>query len=145
MRQAMETGDPRYALIAELGDWLADKVVRISVRRFQRMPPQMTDVLKHFWDEICAQVQGEESVVGNLYQEVVADTIRSVIKDWPQLHLQTLWLRTDEGTDWLCEEDVSVVPVNTNDIVNMLEQRVYDLASNVSNSRIELFNAREHD
>jgi hypothetical protein len=138
--------DVAREVLTQIGDWLIDKAVRGCIVRLRRMPAQLTGSgLRHAWDEICVQVQGEESIAWNPFQDMVHDTLRHLVSKWPDVHLRVLWLRTDSGQDWLSDEPTGPVPVDIMEVVGMLERELCKAAADATNRWIEEFNQREHD
>jgi len=57
--------------------------------------------LRNIWEEICAQVQGEESCDWDTYVELIEDFIQGKVEQLPRSAQLALWVLTDEGSDWL--------------------------------------------
>ena len=55
------------------------------------------------WQEICVQVQGEESFEWDTYQELVTGMIGSRVADRSKAEQGMLWLASSPGLDWLYE------------------------------------------
>lgn len=105
--------------------------------------------LTNFWEEICVQRQGDMSVV---WEEVYALTVRVLIEahleDLSAAERQMIWLETDQGSDWQCEDECEegfAPPVFNPDIVNYLSERVYWRADQFSNDSITAFLVRNHE
>ena len=97
------------------------------------------------WDEICVQVQDEESVFWDVYDEIVRDMVRAHVAELPKFEREAIWLQTDAGIDWACDEpeDRNSYPVTDDDIVNYLVPKyVYSQAADWSNARIEAYLVR---
>jgi len=103
--------------------------------------------LKNVWDEICVQVQGEESIMFDAY----LDTIRSFIQDEvKKLDIQTkqvIWLQTNEGIDWEEDNSNQDSPIYCEDDIAeyILQRFVLPEAANWNNKRIEKYLEREFD
>jgi hypothetical protein len=98
--------------------------------------------LKTTWDEICAQVQYEESHFWDAYDETVRDIVRGFITELPIHEQEAIWLQTKAGINWGIEEpeDRDVYPICDDDIVEYLTREfVYAEAGRWSNSRIRAF------
>ena len=94
------------------------------------------------WDEICVQ-----AVFWNAYDEIVRGMVRGYVAELPKYEREAIWLQTDAGINWGCEEpeDREAHPVSDNDIVNYLvHQYVYSQAADWSNARIEAHLARSN-
>lgn len=53
------------------------------------------------WQEVCVQVQGEESFFWEQYQEMVVGIIGFRVSELSTTDKEMLWLATDAGSDWL--------------------------------------------
>jgi hypothetical protein len=95
--------------------------------------------LKNTWDEICVQVQFEESCLWDAYHETVCGlTGREIEKLLPH-EREAVWLQTPAGDEWGCEDesDRQSYPVLNDDIVEyVISEHLYREAANWSNLRI---------
>jgi hypothetical protein len=100
--------------------------------------------LNTMWDEICVQVQDQESVFWKVYDEIVRSMVRGRVAELAKHEREAIWLQTDAGFDWGYEEpeDREASPVLEDDIVNYLVRDVYSQAADWSNDRIEAYLAR---
>lgn len=74
-------------------------------RRFRAVGyPAKTTGLKGVWDEICVQVQYEQSVYWDDYEDLARSSVAHHVAELAQHEREALWLQTDEGSDWLYEE-----------------------------------------
>ena len=83
------------------------------------------------WDEICVQVQDEESVFWDVYDEIVRDMVRAHVAELPKFEREAIWFQTDAGIDWACDEpeDRNSYPVTDDDIVELFGAQIRVLAS----------------
>jgi hypothetical protein len=111
--------------------------------------------LENSWDEICVQVQGEESFSSDAYQDTALQFIHAEVKLIPSMDAQAIWLQTDNGFDWANDVDESnntdgdsaanktdntLPPANDDDIENyILKEFVLREAGNWSNSKIRKY------
>lgn len=115
------------------------------------------DGLENTWEEICVQVQGEESFFWDTYGEVMKDITRGELGNLPYRDLAALWLRTDDGWDWLSDvayeaeqntesarcSDAQHIPYDLNAIANNIHARLISIAEDDSNDNIEAYLERE--
>ena len=128
--------------------------------------------IRNTWDEVCAQVQGEQSFYWEAYEDTIDSVILSELRKLPEVELCALWLQTDEGTDWqdktqsqsalgvdrppfpdemvegeLTDTDSSPseIPLCETDIIPTISQRVYELAEDWSNRRIRAYLREDKD
>lgn len=108
--------------------------------------------LKNVWEEICVQVQGEESFFWSTYRDIMHDMVLAELEKLPRRDLVALWLQTDEGWDWHWDfqnEETSDVyrpsetpspPCDLEAIANfVLEERLLTIAENYSNRNISAY------
>jgi hypothetical protein len=98
--------------------------------------------LKSAWDEICVQVQYEESLFWDVYEEMVRGLTRAEVEDLEAFEREALWLQTPAGSDWSIEDesDRESYPVVNDDLVEyLLNEGVYSLAANWGNDRIRAY------
>ena len=56
--------------------------------------------LTNAWEEVCVQVQGEESVDWETYREIINEFVRAELEALPYRDRAALWLHTDDGYSW---------------------------------------------
>jgi hypothetical protein len=104
--------------------------------------------LKNVWDEICVQVQFQESAFWDSYVAVMEQVIAHHLKDLKLELRQAIWLQTDEGIHWEPDPDDSAVPEVDDDMAAYIRaEYVMPQAADWSNARIERYLERssEHD
>lgn len=103
--------------------------------------------LKNTWDEICVQVQEEESQFWDTYLEEIDTQIGWRLARLKPYELDALWLQTREGLDWQSESLImrEPEPVIINDIVEYLQGRVLAKAMNWTNRRVTKYLERQLD
>src|SRR5438445_2183848 len=116
--------DAHDTIIWKLADRACNRISRGVVGTLQKMTEGMQSGndsgLKNIWDEVCVQVQGQESSMLEAY----LDTIRIVIvRTLPQVDLeakQAIWLQTSNGLDWETNEKSENAPVDDDDIAEYI-------------------------
>ncbi len=61
--------------------------------------------LENAWEEICVQVQGEESFFWDTFADTMHDAVLIALDSLPPRDLAALWLQSDEGFDWQWDKD----------------------------------------
>src|ERR1035437_3604814 len=136
------------AIVRAVAHEAAQRIGRKVIADLQAMKDTMSgddSELKTTWDEICVQVQDEESFYWDAYDQTVRSTVRVYVAALPQHERDALWLQTDAGSDWDCDEPESreASPVSEDDIIDYLVREVvYAEAGRWSNARIRAFNER---
>jgi hypothetical protein len=140
---APSTVTPYERIVAEVAREARRRVSAI-VRKLQRM----TDVtsgdnspLTNAWDEVCVQVQIEHSFLWFAYEATVHKLVDGELEGLRAIELKALWLQTGPGMDWSCTpegQDGIAVP-NVDDVVPVIMNDVWSLASDWSNARIRSF------
>lgn len=108
--------------------------------------------LKTAWDEICVQVQGEESHAWEIYPDVMCDAIKAEVAKLDSRYLRALWLKTESGWNWLWDSEHNAgdtaepadkapcIPYDIEEIAeHILETALLPMAEDYSNDRISTF------
>ena len=133
------------AIVRTVARVAAERITRKVITDLRRMKHTLSgddSELKTTWDEICAQVQYEESFHWSGYDETVRTLLSSHIAELPKHEQEAIWLQTDAGSDWDCDEpkDRESHPVFDSDIVDYLvREYIYERAGQWSNARIRAF------
>jgi len=61
--------------------------------------------LENAWEEICVQVQGEQSFFWDAYTAAMQDAVQGALYKLSERDQVALWLQTDEGRDWHSEQE----------------------------------------
>lgn len=141
----------RNKIIAGIAESRCRKISGAIVRCFQKMTEGMQSgddtSLKNLWDEICVQVQGQQSVAWDLYLDTIRLVIQGEVEKLDAQTKQAIWLQTDEGIDWeMNNEDQDAVTFCEDDITEyILQNFVLSAADNWTNKRIEKYLQTESD
>ncbi len=97
--------------------------------------------LETVWDEICVQVQFEQSFVWDTYETVIRNTLAGIVEALPGFEREALWMQSDAALEWECREpgEREPYPVNSHDVVEYLFQAVCESAGSLSNHRIRRY------
>ena len=60
--------------------------------------------LKNAWDEVCVQLQYDQTFLFKVYKEVMAMIVAKQIRDLKRHEKLALWFQTYEGESWLYDE-----------------------------------------
>ena len=141
----MSTGLNMTAIVTAVGKQAIRRIERKVIASFQRVVSGMAgddSELKTIWDEICAQVQHEESVFWNTYDEMVRTSVAVLVADLPQHEKEAAWLQTEEGNDWEWEDESEreTHPVLESDIVeHIVTHHIYARAGEWTNARLRAY------
>lgn len=125
------------------------KVSTKIIRKLQQMTECMLSgddsELGNVWDEICVQIQWEESTMWDVY----LDTIRSFIQhEMNKINVkikQAIWLQTEEGLDWEFDDEQGSLEFCEDDITEyILQDYILQSAVDWSNKRIEKYLERQY-
>lgn len=134
---------------------LTKTVVKLAVAALKKMKDGQRlsgedSGLKNVWDEICVQVQSEESVFWGAYLETAEGILLGLVEALNRAERLALWAETDEGWDYVYdhrddEDGAEKAPVFNDEIVNKLRDELLSVAAGYSNKRIEKYLCREPD
>ena len=134
---------------------VAEQAGRRVARRTRVALQKLTDCtlsgddseLKDVWDEVCVQIQGDKSIFWDLYDQTVRTYVASFVDQLKDYEMLALWLQTDQGWDWLYEEEDKreVHPPLADDKITdyVLHEYVYGEAGWWTNERIVSFFDRQ--
>jgi hypothetical protein len=137
--------DDRDRIIAWVAEHECNRIARRVVRALQGITQGMQSGddsrLANLWDEVCVQVQGQESIMWDYYVEMMWEMIEKQVHMLSVELKKAIWLQTDNGFDWDFDEDKhTVIEYSEDDIVDhILKQYVLTLAANWENRRIGKF------
>jgi hypothetical protein len=133
------------AIVRALAKDVGERITRKVIRALQALTDKLSgddSGLETMWDEICAQVQTEESIFWNVYDETVQGIVLEHIRDLTDYERAAVWLQTNAGENWTYEEegDRLASPVNEGDIAEYIAHRhIYGEAAEYSNARIHAY------
>jgi hypothetical protein len=141
-------------IISSLADrqckWICQKTIRFLQKMTEGMQSGEDSPLESLWDEICVQIQFEQSMFWDFYLDYIQAIIAQEVKKLDAPTTQAIWLQTDaadeflfrheeyeedgdpdEALEWLCDED---------DITNyILNNYVLSKAADWTNAKIEKY------
>ena len=137
--------DPRDRIISRIADHECERISRKVIRSLQRMTEGMQSgddsVLRNVWDEVCVQVQGQESLMWDGYLDTMSGMIASCLSGLDAAVKQAIWLQTKNGMDWEVGEEEKEILYSDDEIVDyILDDYLLSSAANWTNDRIEKYN-----
>ena len=141
--------DIRDKLIRKFAKPACEEITRKTIRYLQsltdcRLSGDDTE-LKNVWDEICVQVQYEESIYWDAYVETAKQSIEGHVSLLPMHVNQAIWLQTEDGFNWIVDNEDKELDFygNTDAITDYIfREHLMFAASRWSNKRIEEFKER---
>jgi hypothetical protein len=141
-------------IVAAWATQLADKIIKDAINALTEM--DSTEMLsgdsglKNVWEEVCVQVQDEQSFYWDMYVETMESMLAGYVDLLDRDARLALWCSTDEGWSYLAdhrheEEGVDDVPVTAEEIVLKLHDQLLSAAADFENPRIVKFIARHED
>jgi len=133
---------------------LADKIIKDAIHALTEMDSTAMlsgdSGLKNVWEEVCVQVQDEQSFFWDMYVETMESLLAGYVDLLDRDARLALWTSTDEGWSYLFdhrdeEEGVDDVPVTAEEIVLKLHDQLLSAAADFENPRIAKFIARHED
>jgi hypothetical protein len=91
--------DYRDTIIKGVSDISCNKITGRVIRFFQKMKEGMQSGvdtrLKNVWDEICVNVQEEESILFSCYLDTARKYIHNEVEKLDECIKKTIWIQTD--------------------------------------------------
>jgi len=141
----MSDAPSEWSIVKAVAKIAASRITRKVIADLQRIDHTLSgddSELKTAWDEICVQVQYEQSIFWDAYDETVRAHVLGHIAKLSVHERQAIWMQTDEGIEWdgRSPKDRDDNPVCDDTIVDYLTREyVYAEAGSWSNSRIRAF------
>ena len=137
-------------IVADLAEREAQRIVVRAIRSLQRSRDTLSgddSGLLTTWEEICVQVQGEHSVYWSTYAQVIEALVGADVAELKPYVREAIWLQTQDGWDWDCEEEHerSDMPVDDSVITEYLVTMVLSAADDWSNARIRTYKNRQYE
>ncbi|HNU31948.1 MAG TPA: hypothetical protein PKN00_22345 [Sedimentisphaerales bacterium] len=133
------------AIVHALAQDAARRITRKVIADLQRMKHTLSgddSELKTTWDEICVQIQSEQSFCWDVYDETVRAVVSGHVAKLAAYEREAIWLQSDAGGDWDCREpqEREAYPVCDGDVVDyLIREYIYAEAGRWSNARIRAY------
>ncbi len=134
------------SLIRKIADRTCERISGSTIRALQKLTDCRLSgddtILKNIWDEVCVQMQSEESFAWDAYLETVKAHIAYEVERLPRPEQEAIWLQTSQADDWDAEQEETPtsVPICFDDITEyILHDYVLRKASDYQNKRIEKY------
>lgn len=121
---------------------LAAKVARKTALALRKMTDTLAlgddTGLENAWEEVCVQIQYEQSVLWDAYEDTIDAIILAHVEKLEQYEMIAIWLQTDEGLSWQADcDDQQSPPFSCGEIVEYVRVvHLFDIASKYTNRRI---------
>ncbi|MCY1515563.1 hypothetical protein D9M68_501520 [compost metagenome] len=123
-------------IVASWAAKLSGRAVNDMVLRLEGMEATLSgdSGLENVWEEVCAQVQGEESIDWSTYEDIIVDLLHSVVKGLDRDAQLALWAATDAGWDYIYDHHADKngavgAPLDIGAIVAKLKEDVLSAAA----------------
>ena len=133
-------------IIQAFAEEILQNITRRSISGLQKMTATLSaddSGLINTWDEICVQLQHQESYYWDTYDQTARAWISGHIEELKEHEKLAVWLQTEEGLDWQYEDEQEreePPPALDSDIEEyILHQYLYEAAANWSNKRIRKY------
>jgi len=133
-------------IVRDLARQVCRQITRRTITKLIRMTNYCLSgddsELKNTWDEICVQVQDDQSFFWDEYVQTVSNTVAGEVMSLKPHELDAVYLQTPESWEW-CDEDPATrepYPVCSEDVVrHIVDNYVLPEAEKWSNPRIRAF------
>ncbi len=138
-------------IVQDLGESVFERVKKEVIRTLDAMEGGLSGEdsgLSSLWEELCVQLQHEQSIFWDVYDETVHEAVQFEVAQLASFEREALWLLTDEYFDWECEDEDErdTYPVFIPDIVrHMVESGVYEEARSSTNPNVLKYLRRKFD
>jgi hypothetical protein len=100
--------------------------------------------LANVWEEICAQVQSEQSIDWPTYEVVIDSLVHAEVESLRREQQLAIWAQTDDGWAWVYDhftddEGDDAAPLEVDAIVQLIIDEVIAAASNYESKTLYQF------
>lgn len=100
--------------------------------------------LSNVWEEICAQVQGEQSFDWDSYEDVVETAVQGKVELLSREQQLAIWTLTDDGWNWVYDhfnddDGENLAPMEMSAIVRLITDDVMSAASDFESKALYRF------
>jgi hypothetical protein len=134
------------SIVREVASLACARMTRRIIKQLRQMDDAMMSGddsgLKNSWEEVCVQMQGEQSYCWEVFEETIRHFLRDEVTKLPPHEHQAVWLQTENGLEWLDlgDECSKSVPYSEDDIAQyVLDEYVLPTAGDYSNPRIRKY------
>jgi hypothetical protein len=101
-------------IISKIASAECERVCSLTIKDLEGMTDGLQSSedsgLINIWDEVCVQVQYDQSMFWDAYIEVISGIIAKHLKAVPECVKEAIWLQTEAGRDWAWDNDDSDEP-----------------------------------
>lgn len=137
---------PEESIVRRLAEATGARVAQRVMRYLQgrRETTSGDSDLRDLWDEICVQVQDQESTLWWAYEITIEQLVRGYLAETPRHEMEALFLQTEDGFQWRWmdpgADTASGAPIDVDVIAaHVVTKYVYPLADRWSNRRIRAY------
>jgi hypothetical protein len=95
-------------VVRDLAENACQRITRSTIRGLQEMEATLSgddSELENPWDEICAQVQHEQSIFWDVYEQTMQAFVAGEVEELQAFERAAIWLQTSEGEDWSYDDE----------------------------------------
>lgn len=133
-------------IVWDLAEGVGRRIARQVIRSLQGMTETRMSGegsgLANVWDEVCVQVQFEESVFWDAYEHTVTSLVAGEFAKLAPHEQEAVWLQSPQGIDWSCEDEAEREPAPVYDpdaVDHLVREFVFAEAGRWSNPQIRQF------
>jgi hypothetical protein len=106
--------------------------------------------LQNIWEEICAQVQEEQSVDWQAYEDVIETFVQTEVEQLCRNRQLAIWAQTDEGWSWVYDhfsddDGESAAPFEVASVVRLVMDDVLSAAADYESKALGRYLSRYDD
>lgn len=143
--------NPEEHIVEALARAVCKRIATQTRQRLQKMTGNCLlsgddTILKNTWEEICVQLQGEQSFAWSTYEQTIELIVSGLVDDLPRHESEAVWMQTDPGIDFSLDNEHGQAPICAADIVTYITREyVYADADNWTNKQIRSYLDRPTD
>lgn len=129
---------------------IREPLIEATISRMERMTGSEMQLgddsgLLDVWEEVCVQVQGEESMFWSAYVDTIDSILMGRIKMLDRDEQLALWVMTDSGWDYVYDHHADEsgseadIPLDLTEIVDMIRDEIMIKAADYESPTIDAY------
>jgi hypothetical protein len=137
-----------WIVLGKFAEGICDRTVKRVIRYLRSITDTLSgdeSPLKNAWEEICVQVQFEQSCFWDVYVETINLAIEAEVEELKEHELAAIWFQTADGEQWGFTDggDREEPYIDVQAVVEVIHELVLSEADSYTNVRIRRYIDRD--
>ena len=143
----MSNGVIERRILRNVASVLCKQLADQAIEDLEALPATLSGEdsgLADVWEELCVQVQTEQSFYWDTYLTMLDETIEARVSALPKPFQDALSAATEDGDDWLDEPNGRSIPLFTTAMGALVREQGMELAGDYESASIERYKSASY-